>query len=119
MVRQPEYMENAFTSWAQKQQQQQRRVRRVVNRLAHPDVPLWLQHEGELRATILPGSATTHAVHEAAASLLNLDKKKKLTFTMNGRELRLGAAICESALANQPYMSAVVDVDYDDAPWYR
>jgi hypothetical protein len=92
-------LELAFTAWRE-QQISHELVHREVNRLAHPDVPLWLIFEGIAQPVVLRGSATTDELHDAASHLHSLDANQKLRFLLNGRALPLGVAVSESALAN-------------------
>ena len=86
-------------SWRE-QQQSETLVHREVNRLTHPDVPVWLVFEGLAQPTVLAGSATTDALHDEAARLHNLDADQQLRFLVQGRPLPRGTPISETALAN-------------------
>ena len=92
-------LDAAFATW-HKQQREVQLMQREVNRLSHPDVPLWLIFEGIAQPTVIAGSARMHDVHLEAARLHNLDADQKLRLVLEGAALPLGVAISESPLAN-------------------
>jgi len=92
-------LDAAFATWHEKQHSQGR-MQCEVNRLSHPDIPLWLVFEGLAQPTVLPGSAKTDAIQSEAARLHNLDVRQRLRFVLEGQMLPLGMAISESPLAN-------------------
>ena len=87
-------LDAAFTSWREKQM-----LEKEVKRLVNPDVTLRLVFEGVAQPAVLPGSATTDALHGAAAHLHNLDVDQRLRFLLHGKPLPRGVAISESPLA--------------------
>ena len=89
---------DAFSSWRE-DQEAEALVQREVNRLAHPDVPLWFVFEGIAQAAVIPGAAKIDALHHEACRLHNLDVNQKLIFRINGKMLPLGVDISESPLA--------------------
>jgi len=97
----------AFANWHE-EQHSQGRMHREVNRLSHPDVPLWLVFEGLAQPTVLRGSAKTDAIHSEAARLHNLDARQRLRFVLEGQMLPPGMAISESPLANSKNMKVHV-----------
>ena len=81
-------------------QRQASQLQSEVNRLAHPDVPLQLVFRGVARPAIIPGSATTDALHPLATRLHKLSGRQALEFFLNGAVLPLGVPVSESPLAN-------------------
>lgn len=100
-------LDAAFTNW-HKQQNSAALMQKQVNRLAHPDVKLWLVFQGSAQPAVLPGSATTAALHRAAARLHNLDPHQQLRFVLNGMTLPPGRPISETALANSRNLEVFV-----------
>ena len=70
-----------------------------LSRLSLPDVPLWLVFEDVAQPIVLPGSATTSALHAAASAAHNLDPNQRIHFRLKGKPLPLGVALAESPLA--------------------
>ena len=85
---------------ALEKQRSQAMMQRAINKLAHPDVPLWLVFEGIAQPAVIPGSATTNVLHGEAARLHNLDANQRLNFIFNGQKVPLGIDMCDSPLAN-------------------
>ena len=111
LMQQPQPKEDfdtAFASWRE-QQLSQDCMQRMVKQLAHPDVPLWLVFEGIALPTVLPGSATTDALHTEVTRLYNLDRDQKFRFSVCGATLPFGVAISESPLANSQDLNVHVN----------
>ena len=87
-------LDAAFTAWSEKQA-----LEKEVKRLVNPDVTLRLVFEGVAQPAVLPGSATTDALHGAAAHLHNLDEDQRLRFVLHGKALPRGVALSDSPLA--------------------
>ena len=93
-----EQLDAAFATW-HKEQHSQAELQSEVNRLVHPDVPLWLVFENIAQPLVLPGSVTTDYLHNEAARLHNLDVKQRLKFQLGCTTLPLGIPISASPLA--------------------
>lgn len=112
----------AFTAWSQEQLFVDRRssffssaedayyelLKRKVNHVAHPDVPLQLFFEGMAKPAVVPGDATTDVLRTEAIRLYQLQPNEQLRFVVNGKTLPLGVPIMESALANTENLDVLV-----------
>jgi len=107
-------LDAAFSSWAKKHDSQTERMISEVNRLAHPDVPVWLNYEGQIRPAIVPGSAKVDQLQRIVTRLHRLDRHEQLNFIVNGAPLPKGVAISETPLAN----SRMQEVQVTAAPWW-
>lgn len=94
-----EPIDAAFNVWHDRQRSQEH-MRREVNRLAHPDVPLWLVFEGIAQPTVVSGCETTDMLQREATRLFNLQPDQRLQFFCGSTVLPLGAAISSTPLAN-------------------
>jgi hypothetical protein len=63
---------NAAFSTLQRAVQQEEEIASELGRLSLPDVPLWLVFEDLAQPIVLPGSATTSALHAEAARVHNV-----------------------------------------------
>ena len=81
-----------------------------MNKLALPDVPLWLIFEGVAQPVVLPGSATTDSLLAEAARLHNLDPKQRLSFVLGAAPVPLGIDISKTPLAKSRNLHVHVKV---------
>lgn len=108
----PKQLDVAFRSW-QQQQRKQELMQRAINRMSHPDILMRLSYEGNTKAVIFPGSATTDDVHDEAVHVHGLDVNEQLTLLLDGAELPLGIALSESPLANTHNLEVLLQRSQD------
>ena len=75
-------------------------MQKMVNELAHPDVPLRIVFEGVPKKAVLKGDATTNALQHLACKLHGLEANQNLRFMVNGVSVTPGIPIRETSLAN-------------------
>lgn len=90
----------------------QLKMQREINRLACPDLPLWLTFEGITQHTVVSGSASTAALHNEVARLHNLDPDQPFRFIVSAPEGQItlppGMALSETPLANSENLEVQV-----------
>ena len=85
------------------------RLKKEVNQLTSPDVPLKLVFEGNAYPATLRGNASTSALPVMATRLHNLEAKQQLRFVLNGTTpLTLGVPVAESPLANTRNLEVII-----------
>ena len=105
----PQQLEAAFSTWG-KEQASQALLQKEINRLAHPDVPLWIVFEHVAQPAVIPGHAAdvVKALHRETCRLHGLASEQQFRFVLNGKILPPKVAISESALANTEHLEVNV-----------
>lgn len=97
----------AFTSWHEDHAAREA-IKRQVNRMSHPDVPVRLVFEGVAHQAVLPGDATTETLNNLACKVHNLAAGQNFRFVHDGRPLAPKLAISESPLANTRNLEVLI-----------